>query len=89
MKKKIKYENLCWAAFSLIVAFGFHWLSQNYVIGNGLKILALAAFFINIATAFNINIPYITDKKKLPKNYNIYAFSITIILVIILLIIFA
>ena len=54
MKKKLNTKT--WA-------FGFHWLSQNYVIGNGLKILALAAFFINIATAFNINIPYIADKK--------------------------
>ena len=89
MKKKIKYQNLGWAVFSLIIAYGFHRLSQNYVIGNGLKILALAAFFINLATAFNINIPYITNKKKLPKNYNIYAFSITIVAVIILLIIFA
>ena len=41
MKKKIKYENLGWAAFSLIVAFGFHWLSQNYVIGNDLEQIEL------------------------------------------------
>ena len=46
-----------------------HLISINYVIGSGLKFFALAACIINIATAFNINIPYITDKKKLPKNF--------------------
>ena len=83
MKKKIKYKDLGWAAFSLGIAYLLHLISINYVIGSGLKFIALAACIINIATAFNINIPYITDKKKLPKNYNIYAFTTVIILYLI------
>lgn len=89
MKKKIRYKYFGWAIFSLIISFGFHLLSQSFVVGNGLKFLALAAFFINVASALNINIPYITDKKKLPKNYNIYAFTITVVVGTLLLIIFA
>ena len=73
MKKKIKYKDLGWAVFSLGIAYLLHLISINYVIGSGLKFFALAACIINIATAFNINIPYITDeietlrKKKLER----------------------
>ena len=70
------------------MVFLFHYISTISPFGNGLKIIAFAGFLINIALAFNIKIPYFTDNKKLPKNYNIYAVTITLIIGLILIILF-
>ena len=69
-----------------MLVYIFHLISLKYAIGNGLKVLAFVGFLVNLASSFNINIPYITDKKKLPKNYNAWAFIITIIVVLIILV---
>ena len=86
MKKKFKLNHLLWSIFSLFMVFVFHYLSTISPFGNGLKIFALIAFVINICLAFGIKIPYLSDNRKLPKNYNIYAFTITLILVIVYLV---
>lgn len=81
--KKIKYKNLLWAAFSFACAGVFHLISQYFIFfGNGLKIIAFFAGIINLVTAFGFNIPYITDNRRLSKNYSIYAFVIVFIIVI-------
>jgi len=80
MKKNFNTKELAWAGYSLALAVIFYFIAQRYVFGKGIMILAIIAFVINLASAFNIKVPYITDEKKLPKNYGIYAGIITFIL---------
>ena len=83
MKKKFKLTHLLWSFFSLFMFFVFHYLSTISLFGNGLKIFALIAFVVNVCLAFGVKIPYLLDNRKLPKNYKIYTFTITLILVIV------
>lgn len=63
MKKKFNSKYLIGALISLIMFFVFHYISTISVFGNGLKIIAIVAFIINIALTFNIKIPGFSGKK--------------------------
>ncbi len=88
MKKKITLKNLIWGVYSLILAALIHFFAPGYLFIQFWKYIFILSFVLNICSVFNIKIPYITDKKKLPKNYNIYAFVITLIIYLCYLIYF-
>tara|TARA_B100000989_G_scaffold278786_1_gene240872 strand:+ start:569 stop:838 length:270 start_codon:yes stop_codon:yes gene_type:complete len=74
--KKIKYNNLGWACFSLIAAILIHLFASPALFVQAWKYVALLGFIINLSQAFNIKIPYIMDNKKLPKIYSTFAIII-------------
>ena len=80
MKKKFKFESLIWAMFALVCAILVHFYAPKTLLGQSGKYLFAFAFIINLCASFNIKVPYISDKKRLPKNYPIYAGIITFIL---------
>ena len=64
MKKKINLKELSWAGYSLALAILIHFFAPDYLIVQFFKYAAIIAFVINLASAFNIKVPYLTDKKK-------------------------
>ena len=82
MNKKFKPKELIWSVYALIIAILIHLYAPNYLFIQAWKYVALFSVVINICTAFSVKVPYITDNKKLPKNYNIYAGIIAFILYI-------
>ena len=87
-KKNFNPKSLIWAAFALGLAMLIHFYAWDYLFVQFWKYAALLSVILNLCEAFNIKVPYITDKKKLPKNYGIYAGIIAFILFLSYLIIF-
>ena len=76
----LQNKELIWAGYSLAIALLIHFFAPGYLFVQFFKYAAIVAFLINLCSAFNIKVPYISDKKKLPKNYPIYAGIIFFIL---------
>ena len=73
MKEKNKLESLIWAILALIAAIFIHFYFPKSLLGQSGKYVLALSFVLNLCQTFNIKVPYISDKKKLPKNYSIYA----------------
>lgn len=71
--KKFRPKELLWALYSLAIALLIHFFAPGYLFVQFFKYAAILGVIFNICSAFNIKIPYISDGKKLPKNYPIYA----------------
>jgi len=72
-KKNFNPKELAWAGYSLAIALLIHFFAPGYLFVQFFKYAAIIAFLINLCSAFNIKVPYISDNRKLPKNYPIYA----------------
>ena len=62
--KKINLSELGWAGFSLVIALLIHFFAPTYLFVQFFKYVALLAFILNLCNAFNIKVPYFSDKKK-------------------------
>ena len=62
--KKINLSELGWASFSLVIALLIHFFAPTYLFVQFFKYVALLAFILNLCNAFNIKVPYFSDKKK-------------------------
>ena len=80
MKKKINLKELSWAGYSLAIALLIHFFAPGYLFVQFFKYAAIVAFLINLCSAFNIKVPYISDNRKLPKKYAFFAGLIFFIL---------
>ena len=80
--KNFKPKSLIWAAFALGLAMLIHFYAWDYLFVQFWKYAALLSVVLNICEAFNIKVPYISDEKKLPKNYPVYAGVIAFILIL-------
>tara|TARA_A100001015_G_scaffold229298_1_gene259227 strand:- start:649 stop:840 length:192 start_codon:yes stop_codon:yes gene_type:complete len=63
MKKK-NLSELGWAVFSILIALLIHFFAPSYLFVQFFKYVALLAFILNTCSAFNIKIPYLSDKKE-------------------------
>ena len=57
-------SELGWAGFSLVIALLIHFFAPTYLFVQFFKYVALLAFILNLCNAFNIKVPYLSDKKK-------------------------
>jgi hypothetical protein len=80
MKKKINLKELSWAGYSLAIALLIHFFAPGYLFVQFFKYAAIVGFLINLCSAFNIKVPYISDNRKLPKKYAFFAGLIFFIL---------
>ena len=62
--RKINLTELGWAGFSLVIALLIHFFAPTYLFVQFFKYVALLAFILNLCNAFNIKVPYFSDKKK-------------------------
>tara|TARA_B100000989_G_C19519480_1_gene463403 strand:- start:620 stop:811 length:192 start_codon:yes stop_codon:yes gene_type:complete len=62
--RKINLSELGWAGFSLVIALLIHFFAPTYLFVQFFKYVALLAFILNLCNAFNIKVPYFSDKKK-------------------------
>ncbi len=62
--KKINLSELGWAGFSLVIALLIHFFAPAYLFVQFFKYVALLAFILNLCNAFNIKVPYFSDKRK-------------------------
>ena len=62
--KKINLSELGWAGFSLVIALLIHFFAPTYLFVQFFKYIAVLAFILNLCNAFNIKVPYFSDKKK-------------------------
>ena len=86
--KKFNPKELILAAYSLVLVLLIHFFAPDYLYVQFFKYVALLGFILNVCSAFNVKVPYISDKKKLPKNYNFYAGIITFVIFLSYLIFF-
>lgn len=86
--KKFRPKELLWALYSLVIALLIHFFAPGYLFVQFFKYWAILGVIFNVCSAFRIPIPYITDGRKLPKNYPIYAGIITFVLYLSYLLIF-
>ena len=63
-KKTFKKKELLWAFYSLIIALLIHFLAPGYMFVQFFKYVAIFGVITNVCSAFNIRIPYISEKKK-------------------------
>ena len=63
-KKNFNPKELTWAGYSLVLALLIHFFAPDYLFVQFFKYAAIVGFLINLCSAFNIKVPYITDKKK-------------------------
>ena len=62
--RKINLTELGWAGFSLVIALLIHFFAPTYLFVQFFKYVAMLAFILNLCNAFNIKVPYFSDKKK-------------------------
>ena len=62
--RKINLSELGWAGFSLAIALLIHFFAPTYLFVQFFKYVAMLAFILNLCNAFNIKVPYFSDKKK-------------------------
>ena len=86
--KKFRPKELLWALYSLVIALLIHFFAPGYLFVQFFKYVAILGVITNVCSASRIPIPYITDRRKLPKNYPIYAGIITFVLYLSYLFIF-
>ena len=60
----LQNKELIWAGYSLAIALLIHFFAPGYLFVQFFKYAAIIGFLINLCSAFNIKVPYITDKKK-------------------------
>ena len=76
----LQNKELIWAGYSLAIALLIHFFAPGYLFVQFFKYAAIVAFLINLCSAFNIKVPYISDNRKLPKKYAFFAGLIFFIL---------
>ena len=79
-KKNFNPKELAWAGYSLAIALLIHFFAPGYLFVQFFKYAAIIGFLINLCSAFNIKVPYISDNRKLPKKYAFFAGLIFFIL---------